>query len=461
MPTIALLSPCGHGNLGDAAIQDSAIAGFRARIPDVRFVGITLVPADTVRRHGIPAFPLAGRYHPKYPVVLGSPGFATLQPDTESAADVPPDEQPDGSAGPGQAGSGARPSGQRRPALVRALLRLVRKLPGFRYLRSLRDELAHIAAGRRLLRDVDLLAVSGGGQLDEFWGGPWGHPFALAKWTALAWVTGAPVAVLSVGTASLEHRSTRLFCRFTLRRAVHASYRDEGSRLAMRKAGYRRDHPVVSDLAFATPRPSGRHVPPADAVRVAVGPMPYCDPKVWPAANAGIFQRYLRALASVGEALMARGWEVVLVSSDGPDRVTVEELAALIEQGTSGSPGLLSRPDTSTVEGFMAATSSCDAVVVSRLHGALLAMVAGTPVVALSYDRKVRALMEDMDQGGRCLEIEDFEPGEVVERVEEIVDAGGKGREALARSVRAARAPVENQYDRVSQLLDRTSRGQR
>ena len=36
-----------------------------------------------------------------------------------------------------------------------------------------------------------MLVVAGGGQLDEEWGGSWGHPYALMKWAVLARVAGA------------------------------------------------------------------------------------------------------------------------------------------------------------------------------------------------------------------------------------------------------------------------------
>jgi hypothetical protein len=58
-PTVALVSPCGYGNLGDAAIQDAVIANIRIRHPDAKILGVTLNPSDTENRHGIKTFPIA------------------------------------------------------------------------------------------------------------------------------------------------------------------------------------------------------------------------------------------------------------------------------------------------------------------------------------------------------------------------------------------------------------------
>ena len=51
---------------------------------------------------------------------------------------------------------------------------------------------------------------------------------------------------------------------------------------------------------------------------------------------------------------------------------------------------------------------SLDFVVASRLHGLVLSFLAGKPCVALSYDRKVDALMTDVGLKAYCLDIRSF-----------------------------------------------------
>src|SRR5271157_4988998 len=71
-PSFALVSPCGHGNLGDASIQDAVIAYIRRRFPDSNIRGITLNPADTLRRHGVFGFPISGASITGYCVATAS-----------------------------------------------------------------------------------------------------------------------------------------------------------------------------------------------------------------------------------------------------------------------------------------------------------------------------------------------------------------------------------------------------
>ncbi|HYV96999.1 MAG TPA: hypothetical protein VE967_06070, partial [Gemmatimonadaceae bacterium] len=66
--SIVLISPCGWGNLGDAAILESVLNAVRARWPQANVSALTLNPGDTMGRHGVPAYPLAAFSLDSYPV---------------------------------------------------------------------------------------------------------------------------------------------------------------------------------------------------------------------------------------------------------------------------------------------------------------------------------------------------------------------------------------------------------
>ena len=72
-------------------------------------------------------------------------------------------------------------------------------------------EARHIINGFDLLKNVDVFVISGGGQLNEVWGGPWVQPYAMMKWAVLARLRGAKPIFLSVGFGSLDTRLSRFF----------------------------------------------------------------------------------------------------------------------------------------------------------------------------------------------------------------------------------------------------------
>jgi polysaccharide pyruvyl transferase WcaK-like protein len=87
--------------------------------------------------------------------------------------------------------------------------------------------------------------------------------------------------------------------------------------------------------------------------------------------------------------------------------------------------------------------------VVSRLHGVILSMLAGTPIVALSYDRKVTALMDDAGLQTQCWDIRAFAPAELLSQVEAISLDVARQSTRLAEVTAAFRRQLDTQYDRL------------
>jgi polysaccharide pyruvyl transferase WcaK-like protein len=431
---IALLSPCGFGNLGDAAIVSSAVDAIRRRLPRASVFGLTLNPEDTVRRHGIPAYTCTGfslsHYGAREPSAAAAPS-TTVQ-------NAPP-----------------APNGM-RARLRRAALALPPARKALRLASIARADLRHQRASRPHLDRLDLLVVAGGGQLDEFWGGPLGHPYSLWRWSRQARRVGARVVVLSVGTGVLDTALGRYFVRGTLAGAAYVSLRDAGSRQMLGASSPAAAAPIVPDLAYAVPVPPAAARPrqPAGAASgravVALSPLSYCDPRIWPDADEHRYQRHVRTMAELARRLAGDGHQVVLFATDGSDQRTVEEVHALAQtaQGQTATAEIEARV-VSDVPELLQLYASSDAVVAARLHGVLLAHVAGTPTLALSYERKVRTLMREMSQDDLCLEIDDFDPQVGHDRVRALLARRAEVAADIRSRVQELRAAVEQQYDKL------------
>ena len=417
---VALISPYGGGNLGDAAILESAIHAVRRRRPGAEIVGLTLNPRVVEERHGIPGFPCAGLRLPSY-------GAA------DDAAPRPDDSGP--------------------------LARLVTALPPLRKARTLGrklgGELSHRRRARAFLAGFSEVVVAGGGQLDELWGGPFGHPYALWKWGQLAREVGARYLILSVGVGTLRSRLGQLFARRALALAESSSFRDPGSLQLAAFADVSRAQ-VVPDLAYAVPIQRPVEAPLAGRRPVlAISPLAYGDPRVWPEKDAEHYRQHLESMASLCRRMLALGWEIVFVSSDSPDVVTARDVLALMEPLLLPEErARLSAPDTRTLPALVRALVPADVVVAARLHGVIISHVLGKPVLALSYERKVTSLMNGMEQQSLCLPIRNLDSEVATAKVLGILER----REAWAAEVRtrvaAYRQQVEAQYDRLFGAAD-------
>ncbi len=399
MQSIVILSPCGRGNLGDAAIQDALIWNIKSRLPGAVIRAITLNPHDTATRHGITAFPILAdprAQEPERSVIPGEANGSEINQDIEARSHW---------STPGS-------------RLVQWTAHLARRILPRGWPWRIKSALArchaepsHWIRGYRYLHNVDVLIFSGGGQLDDYWGGPWQHPFALVKWSLLARLRGARTVFLSVGYGSLDRGASRLMVRCALGLADYRSYRDSGSRDLMRKAGFKRDDPIYPDLAYSLPQQTVDAPAPQHPRQRVVGlcPFPYFKPKLWARTDSNLYSTYLRHLISIVQWLNARGYRVSVFASHTVDCLVIDDLMKLLRSEFC-QPDLdrVEAHSATSVRHFLEHASSVSCLIASRLHSVLLSHLVGTPVIALSYERKVDVQMENAGQKRFRLPIEGF-----------------------------------------------------
>jgi len=410
---IALLTPYTGHNLGDAAIQDAIIANLRLRLPTAQFSGITLNSDNFLERHGTGAFPLCGPGRPFYGMCRGR---VTDQP--------------------GDAWSLGPPSREERASVSSVLRRALKKIPflwlclrGIRSLgRRVSAELGHFSQGYRFLRTQDVLIVSGGGQLDEEWGGPWGHPYTLFKWAVLARLARVPCAIVSVGACKINSRISRIFLSAALRLAGYRSYRDKNSHeMAKRLLRRAAKDSVVPDLAFSLP--SSELAPPAGTrsisrgrLVVAISPIAYLRPGTWVSENPVLYDRYLQEMGRLVSQLLHRDYFLIVVWSGlgDDDRVFAEILERLDDESRQRSFQQMHVPRIKAWKDVVELLQNIDFLVASRLHSTILGFVTKTPTIAISFDRKVDWVMEDLGQTDYLLHFRDFRAEDVVDALERI-----------------------------------------
>jgi polysaccharide pyruvyl transferase WcaK-like protein len=419
---VGLLSPT-SGNLGNATMQASMIANLRKRLPNVEFLGITLNPDETKRRHGIEAFPLAVGSRANYSVTM----------------------------------PGARPGVAMRPGRIKQWLK---QIPGLRpFIRSIRSGLAgmiHIVASGREVRKLNCIIVPGGGALDDLWGGPWGHPWVLFKWSLLCRMFKVPFLFVSIGKCYLESPISRFLVRVVLRLATFRSYRDPNSKAAVQSLVDASRDPVYPDLAFSFPQgdlpPWRRNCGAGGPFVVGVSPIAYCDPRAWPRKDKGRYTAYITRLAEIVNWLLGEGYRVLFFTTDSPDAGSLEDIRAMISGPGLDSGAIQSLAGSSEIspKTLMDELSCADLVIASRLHGVIISHLIEIPVLALSFDPKVDAHMKSVGQQDYCLDIDHFEVATAVERFTALKIRREPEAAQLRSMAVAFRRQLDEQYDMIA-----------
>jgi len=434
---IALMTPYGGKNLGDAAIQEAVIANIRKRYPDAHIYLITLWPENTTKLHGVSSFPITTLAIPYYASGLSIRNRHGNDAGTPMAVKY-------------DLLSRAK-SAIKRSSLLYSALKCVYTI-ACKVPRAFCIEMLHITRAYKFLKGANLLLISGGGQLDDYWGGPWGHPYALFKWGLLARAIGARYVFLSVGTCSLESRLSNFFIRYALRLATYRSYRDQTSKRLLEHIGFTRKDAVYPDLAFSYRNGRIMHRAGSSNVGrvVGVSPIAYLSRYSWPKKDLSAYERYFGNLVRFISDLIRQGYSIVFFSTDSPDRKVINDVvASLAKDDSLNINGRICQPRTDTLDDLFAQLCNVDYVVASRLHGVLLSHLLCIPVLAISYDRKVDTHMADMGLPEYCLDIHSLETVSLLKSFESLTMNADRIKLSLKEKAADYACALKRQYDFV------------
>lgn len=439
---IGILGHYGNQNLGDESIIEAVIRNLRQRLPDADIVCLSIDPFDSQARHGVDAFPI--RYRSDF-----------FEPRGPAAASVPEKTPPAATKEPPPDTSGA-------PVSWKARLKTLPVLGiGFRALANALDLSSKAAQERRFLthasdylRGMDILLVTGSNQFLDNFGGPWGFPYTLLKWTLLAKRHGTKVAFISVGAGPLSHPLSFFMLKLALRRADYLSFRDQGSLDLIHSRIGLKGH-VYPDLAHSLGYP--RRYSTADASKpltIAVNPMPVYDSRYWHQADNGKYCDYVRKVAELCREIEADGHRLALFSTQEKDENVITDVLSELtpSAGSEVDPERISVDRNRTVQELMDNLAQADLVVATRFHATVLPLQLGVPVLGICYYRKAAELLQDVGLGDYQVSIDKFEASELIRKYRELIERITQGNISLDEEMRRYRDALDQQYREIVRL---------
>jgi len=454
-PVIGIFGHYGNENLGDEAIIEALIARIRAERPDADIRCFSIHPRDSSLRYGVTAYPIR---------ISGESELAPPARAPEAGARSPEAPPSEGH----EARRAARPLVSRVKTLIpekpRAVLAAVARLPGLA--REAADEIRFLIRSYRRLRHVDALIIAGSNQFLDNFGGPWGFPYTLFKWSLLARLARCRLLYVSVGAGPLDSRISRLLVRGAIRFAHYLSFRDAASQRLIEGARSRRSNGVYPDLAHSLVLPASVAAPLASRAGggkpvVGINPMPLYDQRYWCATDQGRYQSYVSTLATFAEHLVDHGYPVFLFPTQPKD---VNVALDIVRTMRPAAAARLAQPDPvrrpRTVDDLMNAICCADIVVATRFHGTLLSLHARRPVVAICYYRKTRDLMREMGQHGYAIDFDDLDVTNLIDRFHQLEQNRIEAEAQITRTNDLFLRALDSQYRAIFPImLKRTDGG--
>ena len=159
---------------------------------------------------------------------------------------------------------------------------------------------------------------------------------------------------------------------------------------------------------------------------------------------------YLQALAETARWLLARGYNIKLLIGDFADVPAKQTLLQLLAQSSTiyNSNRIIDEP-THSVEDLLSQIATTDAVVATRFHNVVLALLCEKPVISISFHHKCDSLMAAMGMPDYCLNIRDLESERLIQtfcRLEANADA-------LRSLIKERNKKFRNALDQQYQLI--------
>ena len=445
-PKVGILGHFGDRNLGDEAMIEAFLARMRRRWPGIEVRIFSMHPSDSARRYDCRAYAI--RQETEYEQEYRIPAAF--------AAPTTPDSPPTDTEGPAESQDPPRtfmdriarlvPKGRLRSAggsIARAVLEMMREI-GFLW-RSI---------GRA--RGLDVMYVTGSNQFLDNFGGPWGFPYTLLKWTAICRLVGCRVVYVSKGAGPLDGALSKWMIARALGMADYLSFRDVGSRELIRKAcGH--DGPVVADLANSldtdwleppadpSPRANGR-------LRIFINAMPVYDPRYWHAADPAKYRAYTTAIGEVTRTLQGLGHDVTFFATQFPDAAVARDvLDSRIAVDGAADVAIEVPP---TVTELLALLNGADIVIATRFHGIMMALLLGKPTVGICYYRKSRELLAEAQMSDFAFDIDDIDSAAVVAAVRRLALSMDATEAIIRLRTSRLRAQLDRQYETLWRHLE-------
>jgi polysaccharide pyruvyl transferase WcaK-like protein len=425
---IGVFGHAGTKNLGDEAVFAAVVQNVGSRFPEAEIIGFTINPEDTVQRHGIRTFPIRR---------IDSASEASLEP---------------GSAGTLVDIIKRHMKWSPLPyALVKALH------TGLRRVLNIFGELKFLVQCAANLRETDLLLFAGSQQLNDAYGGPWGFPYTLFKWSIIARITGTKTGFLSVGAGPIQSPLSRFFIKCALSLSSYRSYRDEISCDLVKTIGVRGENHVSTDLAYGirisqAPGSNGSR----SHLVVGVSPVPFYDHRYWPVGNPDIYKDYVAKLAGFGQCLIRDGHTVRFFPTQlRADELVIKDIRSKMRLDGTGY-ALSAEGDSSilTVDDLVSEISKMDFVVANRYHGILFGLLLRKPVLAIAYHKKSLELMAQMGLSEYVLDSDSIRVDTLINRFDSLRAKRDLIREKIEGKIEMLQLLLEKQYGCALSLIE-------
>ncbi len=313
------------------------------------------------------------------------------------------------------------------------------------------------------IREVDAVVIGGGGIFQDIY-----NSYPIPFFTAMAWLARLNrkrLFLYCVGIGPIRSFVGKKLCKFAANSADMICVRDTGSKDLLKTLGVNRPVHLSADPVFLLEPLRNENVEKVIWSHHLIGNGPTIGVSVqdllfWKNESRKILADTLDTL------IKERGATIVFLplgaykdgwfnkdKSSPVDMVASKKLAALMR----GKYSIIT--DELTPQELLAVIEKLDLVISMRLHGLIMGLNTGVPVIALTYEEesKIRNLMERLNQENNLFNVNALSYQGLLERIEHLLFIKDDTDRQFHESVSSIRSEAERCNQLVLGTLSRES----
>ncbi len=237
----------------------------------------------------------------------------------------------------------------------------------------------------QLLKTADGL-ISGGGSLMQDQTGMKTIPYYAGVIQIAKWLK-KPVFVYAQGMGPINHTLSKFIVRKTFNKVDQITIRDKASQTLLTEIGVRKEAKIVPDPVMGL-NGGDFHCEWLEHESLTAESYISVSVRDWPSTIA-----YKEKIAHSLDQLVRQGEQIVFLPMHGEhDFKTSQEVAALMQEKS------LIAPSDLTIEEKIAVIGQSQLLIGMRLHSLIFSAIYATPFIAISYDPKIDAFADIVDQ---------------------------------------------------------------
>ncbi|MBU8881154.1 polysaccharide pyruvyl transferase family protein [Bacillus sp. FJAT-29790] len=278
----------------------------------------------------------------------------------------------------------------------------------------LKSVAATINKNNRIIKELDVLIIGGGGLLMDMYKRDAPLYFSHALMGRFG---GCKVVIYGVGAGPITTKSGSFLIKRMIGAAHSISVRDSESKELLEKIGVEKPIQIIADPAFKLGERLKKEMS-LSVKKIGVTAVPYFSKEYWPESNEEKYEAFVFGMANnLDEIIKEHDAEITFFSTKYPQDVKVtEDIVNVMKE--KGAVTILK--DNLNPDQLVSICGKQDIIIGTRLHSLILSVAAETPIVGVGYHRKVRNFMRRISKEKYYIDIEQMnKPGILNELIHE------------------------------------------